>query len=526
MAQDRLDEKITDDDIGKSATAEHAPLPQTQGHSLEETNASGHVQELKRHFSLLSLIGMALTVGNVWPAIGGSIVVALSNGGPPGVIYEFIVVSIFYWFVAASIAELASAIPSSAGVYQWATVTSGPRWGRVVGFFAGYWNWLAWGFGLASFTMILATTMVQMWALKHADFMPLPWHVFVTYVLVTLTGCATVCAFNKAMPMLNRLGLFFILAGFLITIVIVTAMPGKGGRPGHGSSDTVWKTWTAEGFGYPNGVVFVAGMLNGAYAVGTPDVTSAERNVPIAIAFQMGIGFATGLVSLIAIMYAINDLDSLYTAQYPIAEIYRQATGSVDGSIGLLLLVRICIYISVIGLHLTCGRTLWALARDGATPFPRALGRVSPRLGMPLNATLATTALVIVLGAICVGNTTAFNAFVGSYIQMSTSSYLAAILPNLLSGRKNIRKWGPFRMPGLAGLLVNGVACAFMIVWFIIYCFPFTSTPTAQSMNYASLLWGGFTILVALWWLLGAREGYVGPPVADVGVHGDDRRDA
>lgn len=53
--------------------------------STEELiNASGHVQELKRNFNLLSLTGIGLTVGNVWPACGGSILVALFNGGPPG----------------------------------------------------------------------------------------------------------------------------------------------------------------------------------------------------------------------------------------------------------------------------------------------------------------------------------------------------------------------------------------------------------------------------------------------------------
>jgi hypothetical protein len=72
--------------------------------------------------------------GNVWPAVGGSILVAIFNGGPPGVIYEFITVSVFYWIIAASIAELASAIPSSGGVYHWASVTPGKRWGRVVGY--------------------------------------------------------------------------------------------------------------------------------------------------------------------------------------------------------------------------------------------------------------------------------------------------------------------------------------------------------------------------------------------------------
>lgn len=48
-------------------------------------NASGHVQELSRNFSAWSLIGLGLSMGNVWPALGGSILVALYNGGPPGV---------------------------------------------------------------------------------------------------------------------------------------------------------------------------------------------------------------------------------------------------------------------------------------------------------------------------------------------------------------------------------------------------------------------------------------------------------
>lgn len=49
-----------------------------------DVNASGHVQEMKRGFSPLSLVGLAISVGNVWPAAGGAIVTALYNGGPPG----------------------------------------------------------------------------------------------------------------------------------------------------------------------------------------------------------------------------------------------------------------------------------------------------------------------------------------------------------------------------------------------------------------------------------------------------------
>lgn len=141
----------------KSAEGAVSSITESDLANNSKVNASGHVQELSRNFNLLSLAGVGLTVGNVWPAVGGSILVAIYNGGPPGVLFEFLVVSVFYWIVAACIAELASAIPSSAGVYQWATITAGPKWGRPVGFFAGWWNYLAWVLGAASMTSIFVS---------------------------------------------------------------------------------------------------------------------------------------------------------------------------------------------------------------------------------------------------------------------------------------------------------------------------------------------------------------------------------
>ncbi len=54
----------------------------------ELINASGHIQEVDRNFGLLSLVGFGIVNGNVWPALGASILVAIFNGGPPGTIYE------------------------------------------------------------------------------------------------------------------------------------------------------------------------------------------------------------------------------------------------------------------------------------------------------------------------------------------------------------------------------------------------------------------------------------------------------
>jgi choline transport protein len=506
---------------------------------VEFVNASGHTQELQRSFSLLSLAGVGIVVGNVWPAVGSSVLLALYNGGPPGkmvahgftlqllgistkafagVLYEFITVSVFYWAVALSIAELASAIPSSAGVYHWASVTPGKRWGRVNGYFAGWWNYLAWVFGTASMSAILADILIQMYSLTHPDFESQAWHVFVTYIIVTWISCLLVCFFNQAMPYLNNVGIFFVVAGFFITIIVLAVMPGRGGRPPHATSSFVWTEWSAD-IGYSNGLVFVTGMLNGAFSVGVPDVVShlaeeipnPSRNVPIAIGLQMAIGFVTGFAYLIAIMYAINDLDAVFNAAYPIAEIYRQGTGSAAGAIGLLFLVLVCIFICLVGLYITSGRTLWTLARDGATPFANQLSTIHPSLHVPLNTTILSGILVTLLGCIYVGSTTAFNAFVGSYICMSSSSYIASILPHLLTRRKNIT-FGTFHMGrGVLGYAINAVSCGYMIVWFVLYCFPSALPVDASAMNYASLLWGGFTILLLIWWLVGAQKGYEGP---------------
>jgi amino acid transporter len=364
-----------------------------------------------------------------------------------------------------------------------------------------------------------------MYAVSHGAFRVHAWHVFVTYLLVTWLACAAVCLFDKWMPMLNKVGIFVTVTGLLVTITVCAVGPSRHGELGHASNATVWTGWTAD-IGYPDGFAFALGMLNAAYAMGTPDSTShlaeeilnPSRNVPKAMAMQYVIGFISGLAYLITILYAINDLDALLVSAYPIAEIYHQATGSSSGTIGLLFLLLLPTLICVISVYLTCGRTIWALARDGATPFPKALSKVDPKLRVPAIATLTCCALASVMGCIYVGSSTAFNAFVGSFVLMSSSSYIASLLPLLLRGRKGIR-FGCFRLNSL-GFPLNVVSCGYLITWFVIYCFPYSLPTSAKSMNYSCLIWGGLTILIALWWIVHARYHYPGisVPASQVAV--------
>ncbi|GAB7366370.1 hypothetical protein MBLNU230_g8168t1 [Neophaeotheca triangularis] len=481
-------------------------------------NASGHQQELQRNFGFFAIVGLALTSGNTWLAFGGSIAIAIYNGGSPGVIWEFVVVSVLYWFVAASIAELASAMPSAGGVYHWATVTGGKRHGRWIGFFAGWWNCLAWNFGLASCLQIAANQLTSMYAVTHPDYEIEHWHIFLTYILLTvILGSITLFA-NSALPRIEQAGLFFLLAGVFISIIVCAIMPGTTGN-GYATSSSVWTEWVNLTGYSSDGLVFLAGMLNGAFAVGTPDITShmaeeipnPSRNLPRAILLQYVAGFITAFTYSIAILYAITDFDAVFDQPYPftLTEIYVQATGSTAGATGLLVVVFIPSFIATAGVWLTASRTLWTLARDDATPCSSWLGKVNQRTKNPFNAVLACGGFSVVLGCIYMGSEAAFMAFIGSFAVLGFLSYISAILPHLLSGRKSVVP-GHWSM-GKYGTAVNIVACLFIATFTVIFCFPFAlPIDPAETMNWTSVLVGGCTIFMAITWMF-KRKGYQGP---------------
>lgn len=431
-------------------------------------------------------------------------------------------------------------MPSSAGVYHWASMTPGLKYGRICGWFAGYWNTSAWMVGSASMASISAQIVVTMYGLYHPSYIVERWHVFIAYLLITWLSCATVLFANRALPMINNIGLFFILAGVFITILVCAIMPSRNST-GHASSSFVWTEWSNQAGYTSNGFVFLAGMLNGAFAVGTPDCVShlaeeipnPRRNVPLAIAAQMVTGFLTAFLYLIAIFYSISDMDAVLGAPYlPLAAIYHQATASIAGTIGLLFLILVPILCTSIGCYITSGRCLWTIARDGAVPFSGTLGKIDRRFKNPFNATLFSGVFTTVLGAIYVGSPAAFSAFVGVFVVLSTLSYLAAILPFIFTRRfskshesaglytSGVRP-GPFQMKGVVGYAVNVVSCAYIVVFVVIYCFPYSMPVTAVGMNYASLIAGAITIFAAIWWVVKGGD-YLGPQAL---VHEAEERD-
>jgi amino acid transporter len=63
-----------------------------------------------------------------------------------------------------------------------------------------------------------------------------------------------------------------VVGGWFTTLFVVGVMSAQG-RRSHASNDFVWKTWENNTGYAKNGLVFILGMLNGSFAIGTPDCT-------------------------------------------------------------------------------------------------------------------------------------------------------------------------------------------------------------------------------------------------------------
>ena len=86
-----------------------------------------------------------------------------------------------------------------------------------------------------------------------------------------------------------------------MTIIVIAAMPKT-----HASNSFVWSDWE-NNTGWPSGFAFLAGVLNGAFTIGTPDavthmaeeVPNPRKDLPKAIAAQIILGsICTSLIML------------------------------------------------------------------------------------------------------------------------------------------------------------------------------------------------------------------------------------
>ncbi|OOQ85476.1 putative choline transport protein [Penicillium brasilianum] len=481
--------------------------------------ALGYKQELKRQFSFFSMAANAVITASAWTAMIGSIITSIYNGGASGLLYAWIVDNFFFLFVALSMAELTSAMPTSAGVYHWSAALAGPRFAKPIGFLTGYFNVLGYTLGLASLYSVAGLEVTGLYQLWHPDYTSQPWHVFVVFVVLTWSAALFVQFGNKILPLYTKVGLFVNLGVWFVVVICIAALPKT-----HSTNSFVWKEYTNL-TGWPTGVSFILGLVGPAFAIGTIDssthmaeeVPNPSKNIPKTILVQWFGSFSMGFIVLIAIFYSAGSLDAILNSQpnYPVASIMAQSFDNTNAAFGCGLIIFIASLTGQVGFQIVAVRCIWAFARDGALPFSDFFSKIDERSVMPARANILIAVITTALGALYVASTTAFNALVASYAVMSTTSFGFAIGVHLFTGRKRVAP-GWFHLgDGPLGFFINGVAIVYILVSNVFFCLPYNRPPvTAKSMNYTSLVSYGMAILVVIWWFIGGKRSYKGPKLS------------
>ncbi|CAH0058443.1 unnamed protein product [Clonostachys solani] len=468
----------------------------------------GHQQELRRTFSLPALGALCLCLMATWEALSTVIAPALISGGPPCLFYNYVLSFVCTICIAVSLAEIASIYPTAGGQYHWvAALCPAPR--KAAAAWATGWISVGGQILLTASSAFAAGLQTQaLIVLNDETYVPSRWQGMLFYwAILVYAGLLNVWG-SKLMPHFNLVSGVIHIGAFVGIIITLGVMAPKN------TSNFVFTEFENNSGWGSDGVSWLVGMQSTVYPfLGydaachlAEELPHASRNVPLALVGGVLVNGVIGLVYCIVLLYSTSSLDSLLQTPtgYPFMQIYLDATQSrVGATVMSLTLIIVATAATVAGVAST-SRTLWAFARDKATPFDAYLSVVDKRLQVPLRSVILVILLQVLLGLIYLGNATAFNAVLSMAIIGLYLSYISPIFFMAVFGRSQLRleDFGPFRLPRALGIAANIISLVWMIVVMIFSTFPLTLPVTAQNMNYSIVVvagWSMFGLVYYLW---------------------------
>ncbi len=129
----------------------------------------GYTQDMKRNFSVISLLGVGFSLTNSWFGISAALVTGINSGGPVLIIYGIILIALISTCVGISLSELASALPNAGGQYFWANELAPKRYANFASYLTGWFAWAGSIFTSASVALAVGSAAVGCWQLSHPD---------------------------------------------------------------------------------------------------------------------------------------------------------------------------------------------------------------------------------------------------------------------------------------------------------------------------------------------------------------------
>jgi amino acid permease (GABA permease) len=470
-------------------------------------HAMGYPRKLTRRFRAFDNFAISFTIINIISGIFSSFGHGMNSGGPLVLVFGWVFVSFMVLTIGASMGEIASAYPTSGALYFSA--------GKLAKTHKGAWSWYTgWlnfvgQVGGTAATGYAAATFIQVFiALQWPSYEVSQQHlVMITAVILVLQALANTYTVHLV-AVLNRISVWWLLVGMVVIVAALAFIPDH-----HQSVSFVTHFENNTGF---SSAIYggLLGLLvtswtftgfDGSFHM-SEETVQATTNAPRGIMRAIGYSAITGLILMLALVFAIRDYAKEAAADAPPVQILIDALG-MDTAKFLLLIV--------IGAMLFCGlanmtsntRQIFAFSRDGAMPGSRLWHSVSPRTRTPVKAVWLAAACSLLLVIPGWWSKTAFTAIVSVNV---VGLFLAYAVPIYLRLKLNDFQPGPWHL-GRWGKPIGVIAVVWILLSNLLFMLPHASPVTAENFNYAPIALAVVLVIATIWWFATARRRFQGP---------------
>ncbi|KAL5379176.1 hypothetical protein DPSP01_008625 [Paraphaeosphaeria sporulosa] len=510
------------DNVLTSSAGTEITTGQTQNDSNDMVRM-GKVQELRRNYHSLSALAFTVIIQGAWEVLLTATTQGLVDGGPAGLIWSYVWTFIGFSFVVASLAEMASMAPTAGGQYHWVSEFSPPSVQKPFSFFIGWMSTLSWQAGTASGPYLVGTLIQSCAIVVYPDYAPTGWQGTLMVIAITLLVWVLNVYGANLMPLFQNLMLVFHIVGFLVIIVILWV------RSPRATAKATFTEFTNDGGWNSIGLALMVGQISAIYACISTDAAAhmseetqdAGRTVPRAMLGAYFLNGILGFVFLISYMFMMTDVEAALedATGYPHIWVFSQAVPK--GAVVVLNAIpTILIFAGTLSFNLSTSRQTWAFARDEGFPLSGWLGKVHPKLHVPVNAITFTSIFTVLLSLINVGSNAAFNAIISLNVVSLMITYMFSIGAVLYR-----RIYHPELLPrcrwslGRFGVLVNSVGLLYATHAFF-WCFWPNATPFAlEDFNWSVVMFVAVAVLCLVDYAIRGRKVYKGPVVLVEGWH-------
>ncbi len=457
------------------------------GYAQELFRSMGGFSNFAISFSIISILTGAVTLYGYGLKMGGPL--EMSLGWP--------LATVFTLLLAASMAELCSAYPTSGAMYHWAAALGG----RAAGWFVASLNIVGLIAALAGINFSAAQFILPFLGIS-----PSPGHVFLMFAFTLLVhgainhfGVRLVALLNNTSVVVHIVGVFAI-AGVLFWLA--PRQPVSFLASGSNSS------------GHPYAWAFLLGLLQAHWtytgfdgsAHMAEETRDPRRVAPWGIVIAVGVSGIVGYILLLAVTLAIRSVPAVLAAHDSQGNAVPAAIAILQTGVGyrfgnaLAAIASMAMWFCGLSCVTSASRAIYSLARDRGTPFAGFIQKVSAKHGTPVAAIWATVIASLVAMA--------WTGAVPIVTSLSTVAlYLAYVVPVALGLRARLRgsdwptlaKW----TLGRWGVAFNGIA----LVYTFFICFVLMMPPN----ELAAKTLAGVLAALALIYLLEVRRKYVTP---------------